>query len=305
MRLAAIGECMVEATLDRAGPFAGPAKLGFGGDTLNTAVYARRCLPEKDGKVAYVTALGDDVFSDAMAAAWQAERLDTDLVYRLPGRRPGLYAISTDDQGERRFFYWRQEAAVRSLLEEGRDRDIAQRLAAFDLVYLSGITLAVLGELGRQRLHDLLRPLRADGLRIAFDGNHRPILWPDPGAAIAAYEAIGALTDIALPTLDDETALHGEGDAGTAAERWLALGAAEVAVKCGAEGCHVFTADAHWEVPGRPVAQVVDTTAAGDSFNGAYLAARLEGAAPDVAADRGCALAAEVVQHQGAIMPRG
>ena len=305
MKLAAIGECMVEATLDRAGPFAGPARLGFGGDTLNTAVYARRCLPDSGSKVSYVTALGDDVFSDDMAAAWQAEGLDTDLVYRLPGRRPGLYAISTDDAGERRFFYWRQEAAVRSLLEEGRDRDIAERLADFDLVYLSGITLAILGEAGRQSLFDLLRPLRADGLRVAFDGNHRPILWPDPGTAIAAYEAVGALTDIALPTLDDETALHGDGDAGTAAERWLARGATEVAVKCGAEGCRVFTRDAHWEVPGRTVAQVVDTTAAGDSFNGAYLAARLQGAAPDAAAAEGCALAAVVIQHQGAIMPRG
>ena len=234
MRLANIGECMVEATLDRAGPFAGPAKLGFGGDTLNTAVYARRCLPETDGRVAYVTALGDDVFSDSMLTAWRDEGLETDLVYRLAGRRPGFYAIATDEAGERRFYYWRREAAVRSLLEDGRDRDLAARLQSYDLLYLSGITLAILGDEGRGRLLALLQGLRDAGARVAFDGNHRPALWPEPAAAQAAYRAIGQLTDIALPTFDDEAALHGDGDVETTARRWLDWGAGEVVVKRGA-----------------------------------------------------------------------
>ncbi len=185
MRLAAIGECMVEATLDRAGPFAGPAKLGFGGDTLNTAIYARRCFPP-EAKVAYVSALGDDVFSDSMLAAWQDEGLETDLVYRLAGRRPGFYAIATDEAGERRFYYWRREAAVRSLLEDGRDGDLAARLQGYDLLYLSGITLAILGDRGRDRLLALLQGLRGAGSRVAFDGNHRQALWPEAAAALPA-----------------------------------------------------------------------------------------------------------------------
>ena len=228
MRLAAIGECMVEATLDRAGPFAGPAKLGFGGDTLNTAVYARRCLPETDGRVAYVTALGDDVFSDSMLTAWRDEGLETDLVYRLAGRRPGFYAIATDEAGERRFYYWRREAAVRSLLEDSRDRDLAARLQGYDLLYLSGITLAILGDEGRGRLLALLQGLRDAGARVAFDGNHRPALWPEPAAAQDAYRAIGQLTDIALPTFDDEVALYGDSEVETTAARWLDWGAREV-----------------------------------------------------------------------------
>ena len=305
MKLAAIGECMVEATLDRAGPFAGPARLGFGGDTLNTAVYARRCLPRGQGQVAYVTALGDDVFSESMLAAWRAEGLDTDLVYRLPGRRPGFYAIATDEEGERSFHYWRREAAVRSLLEERRDADLAERLQGFDMIYLSGITLAILGEDGRRSLLDLLQGLRDAGTTLAFDGNHRPALWPDPAAARGAYEAIGRLTDIALPTFNDEAALNGDGSAEATAKRWLDWGAREVVVKLGAEGCAVFTPEDSRQVPSEEVEQVVDTTAAGDSFNGAYLAARLLGEAPAQAAARGCALAAEVIQHKGAIIPAG
>lgn len=303
MKLAAIGECMVEATLDRAGPFAGPARLGFGGDTLNTAVYARRCLPECQARVAYVTALGDDVFSDSMCAAWRDEGLDTDLVYRLAGRRPGFYAIAADARGERRFYYWRGEAAARSLLEEGRDRALAARLQGFDTIYLSGITLAILGEDGRGRLLALLRDLRRHGTVVAFDGNHRPALWPGPAAARAAYEAIGRLTDIALPTFEDEVGLQGDGRAEAAADRWLGWGAREIVVKLGAEGCAVFTPEGRAEVPGQPVETVVDTTAAGDSFNGAYLAARLLGETPMQAAARGCALAAQVIQQPGAIVP--
>ncbi len=305
MKLAAIGECMVEATLDRAGPFAGPARLGFGGDTLNSAVYARRCLPEGQARVAYVTALGDDVFSESMLAAWRDEGLDTALVYRLAGRRPGFYAIATDETGERRFYYWRREAAARSLLEDGRDRDLAARLRDCDTIYLSGITLAILGEAGRKRLLALLQDLRTSGAKVAFDGNHRPALWPEPAAARTAYEAIGRLTDIALPTFDDEAALQGDGGSEVTAARWLGWGAREVVVKLGAAGCAVFTPEARVEVAGRPVDRVVDTTAAGDSFNGAYLAARLLGEAPAEAAARGCALAAEVIQHKGAIIPAG
>ena len=175
---------------------------------------------------------------------------ETELVYRLAGRRPGFYAIATDEAGERRFYYWRREAAARSLLEDGRDGDLAARLQGSDTIYLSGITLAILGETGRDRLRALLQDLRKAGTTVAFDGNHRPALWPEPAAAQAAYETMGRLTDIALPTFDDEAALQGDSDVASTAQRWLGWGAREVVVKLGAAGCAVFTPADHVEVPG-------------------------------------------------------
>ena len=102
MRVASIGECMIEIAVKPGGD----AQLASGGDTLNTAVY----LARQGVAVDYVTALGDDPYSDEMLARWQAEGVGTGLVPRLPGRVPGLYMIRTDDRGERTFHYWRDRA---------------------------------------------------------------------------------------------------------------------------------------------------------------------------------------------------
>ncbi|PTU04499.1 ketodeoxygluconokinase, partial [Pseudomonas sp. HMWF031] len=105
-RIALIGECMIELQ-HRAD---GSLQQSFGGDTLNTAVYLSRELAGA-GTVDYVTALGDDSFSDAMCQSWAEENIGLGMVQRLPGRLPGLYCIQTDAAGERRFLYWRNEAA--------------------------------------------------------------------------------------------------------------------------------------------------------------------------------------------------
>jgi 2-dehydro-3-deoxygluconokinase len=88
--LAAIGECMLELSEHPDGRIT----RAFGGDTLNTAVYlARLGVP-----VDYITALGDDPWSEEMLAAWQAEGVGTASVLRLEGRLPGLYIIQTDER---------------------------------------------------------------------------------------------------------------------------------------------------------------------------------------------------------------
>ncbi len=275
--------------------------VGWGGDTLNTAVYAGRVLGA--GAVGYVTALGEDPFSDDMTASWRSAGLNTDLVFHLPGQLPGLYAIRTDEAGERSFYYWRIQAAARRMLQDGRADTIAAALAGAEMVYLSGITLAILSDEDRFLLTALLDQLRGAGTRIAFDSNHRPHLWGSPEAAREAYEDVAGRCDIALPTLSDEKMLFGEDDAAAVAARWRKWGCGEVVVRNGAGACLVDTAKMAARVAPEGVDNVVDTTAAGDSFNGAYLAARLEGRLPEAAAALGHVMAGIVIQHRGAIVP--
>jgi len=299
INIAVIGECMIELSQKENG-----LSRGFGGDTLNTAVYLAR--QNSSLSVNYVTALGTDSFSDEMIAAWQQENIHTSLIQQMENKLPGLYVIETDAQGERTFYYWRNDAAARYWLESDRADEICQQLAHFDYLYLSGISLAILTPSGRDKLMALLVACRRNGGKIIFDNNYRPRLWSSITDAQAAYAAMLACTDIAFLTLDDEQLLWGENPVDKVIARTHAAGVAEVVIKRGAESCLVSLADQPViEVPAMrlPPSRIVDTTAAGDSFSAGYLAVRLGGGNVQEAARRGHLTASTVIQHRGAIIP--
>jgi 2-dehydro-3-deoxygluconokinase len=292
-RVACIGECMIE--LREAAD--GSLSRGYGGDTLNTALYLARLGASVD----YVTALGDDAWSDEMVAGWRAEGVGTGLVVRLQGRLPGLYLIQTDAKGERRFSYWRDSAAARDLFALPQTAALAEALAGYDMLYFSGITLSLYGEAGRQRLFDVLDRARRRGGSVVFDTNFRPRGWPDREVAKAAYRAAIERADIVLASTEDLELLAG---AEAVADTRAQAASAELVLKLAKPSCRVIAAGLDQLVAAEPVDKVVDTTAAGDSFAAAYLAARLAGADPPAAARAGHRLAGTVVRYPGAIIPR-
>ncbi|AIV08045.1 ketodeoxygluconokinase [Vibrio harveyi] len=312
--IAIIGECMIELN---GKPF-GSMHQTFGGDTLNAAVYlSRGCEANSkpdEVKVSYVTALGNDPISTGMLTRWEDEGISTDLVLRDEIRTPGLYLIQLDDQGERTFLYWRNQSAARYLLQHPNFGMVKQALTRVDAVFLSGISLAILPEEDRISLLNLLVELKAQGVEIAFDSNFRPALWPQDNNQTVknVYQAMYQLTDVALVTFDDEQLIWGDETPKQTIERLTSLGVGKCIVKLGADGCLVqdstnqgsSAALAPQAVPTQPVAQVVDTTSAGDSFNGGFLSAYLAGADLATSCQRGNALAGSVIQHHGAIIPK-
>lgn len=295
-RVACIGECMLELS----GADSNAMTLSYGGDTLNTAVYLARLGVAVD----YVTALGDDPYSDSIIAQWQAEGVGVERVIRAAGRVPGLYMIRTDEAGERQFFYWRDQAPVRDLFTYPESTDLVQALTDYDWLYLSGITLSLFDEVQRAQLFDVLDSARGKGAKVMFDTNYRPRGWPDASAARHAMTAMLTRTDLALPTLDDDREVFGDADADACAARLQAAGVSEAVVKMDAEGCLVSFEGQREHVATVRRPDPVDTTGAGDSFNAGYLAARLAGSGPVAAARAAHTLAGEVIMHRGAIMPR-
>ncbi|WP_058910487.1 sugar kinase [Entomohabitans teleogrylli] len=301
-KIAVIGECMIEMSEKGSS-----VSRGFGGDTLNTSVYIARQVPAERLSVHYVTALGEDSFSQQMLDAWHTENVHTDLTQRLANRLPGLYYIETDDSGERTFWYWRNEAAARFWLETDRAPQICAELARFDFLYLSGISLAILSPQSREKLLTLLRQCRANGGKVIFDNNYRPRLWSSKEETRQVYRQMLECTDIAFLTLDDEDALWGEKPLEEVIARTHDAGVQEVVIKRGADSCLVaIQGQPLVDVPAVKLAKdrVVDTTAAGDSFSAGYLAVRLLGGDAGAAARRGHLTASTVIQYRGAIIPR-
>lgn len=272
-------------------------RMGIAGDTLNTAWYLRAALPAV-WSVGYLTRLGSDAFSDRIADFIAGAGIDTSAISRDPQRGCGLYAISLMN-GERSFTYWRGQSAARHLADD-RDR-LAQALAPARVIYLSGITLAILTDQGRENLLDLLRA-RPKHVVLAFDPNIRPRLWPDAETMRQTLTAVAALSDLVLPSFDDESAHFGDTSPEDTLHRYLDHGATEVVVKnaggpiLAASGAVLFRHDPASVTP-------LDTTGAGDSFNGGYLTARLQGQGVDRALRCGADLAARVIRHPGALIP--
>jgi 2-dehydro-3-deoxygluconokinase len=296
-RVIAIGEVMVEMTRGTDGRFG----MSCGGDTFNTAIYLARAGID----VAYATALGDDSYSNGIVSLAAAEGVKTDLIMRVPGRRPGLYMVETDAKGERSFSTWRNESPARELFELNDWSRIAESLVSARLIYFSGITLSLYSNTGLGRMLATVELARQQGAKVAFDGNFRPHGWRGdlPRTRTVFMEALKRV-DVALPTFDDEAVLWGDPSPEATVERLQAFGINEIVVKNGPNSALVSAGGRQEMIPVPEVVNPVDTTAAGDSFNAGYMAARLAGDNPAVAAAAGHKLAAEKVRHRGAIMPR-
>ena len=292
--IASVGECMIELS----GADAGLWRMGFAGDSFNT-LWALRALTGEAAPADYVSAFGDDPFSRDQIAFLASAGIGTASSPVIAGARPGLYAITLTG-AERSFTYWRADAAARRLADD--PAALAKSFENRALIYFSGISLAILEPAARQRLLTALAAARRQGSLIAFDPNYRPRLWPDAEVARASIvEALGTV-DIALPTFPDEQALFGDADLDAAAKRIAASGVGEVAVKDGEAPALIWSRETVAHVPAVHVSPV-DTTGAGDSFNGAYLAARVAAVAPAEAARKAHAVAAAVVQVRGALAP--
>ncbi len=300
-----IGEAMLELSLNDHDNAVGTnnANVNFAGDTLNTAIYLRR-LGNAGTHIAFCTVVGQDALSTRLIDFIRAENLIVDSIQRTSERTIGLYAINTDRQGERSFTYWRNQSAARLLFQSGNNLDFSV-LENADVIYLSAITLAILPAEVRANLHKKLQALQEqNSIQFAFDSNYRPALWESQSVAQSSVASFWEITDIALPSIDDEMDLFGDKDEASVLKRFTSYGITQGALKRGAVGPVSLCGNSH-TLPSEKLTAIdaVDTTAAGDSFNAGYLSALIQGATNTEALLAGHQCAARVIMHRGAIIP--
>ncbi len=294
-RIVAIGECMVEMA-PTAG--AGTYQMGFAGDTMNTAWYLRGLLTLSD-QVDFLSAVGTDAISDRMIGFLQNAGIGVDHIARRPDRTIGLYMIQLQN-GERSFNYWRGQSAARRLAQ---DRNaLTHALIGADIAYFSGITLAILPPSERANLLEALRDFRVTGGSVMFDPNLRPHLWETPDEMTQAVSEAAKVCDVVLPSFEDEAAWFSDADPVATAHRYAQRGAGTVVVKNGAGRILVLHDSGITEFDPVVVNNVLDSTAAGDSFNAGFLASRIAGQTVAQSVHAASALASKVIQHRGALV---
>ena len=295
--LLVVGEGMVEFKYAANGELV----QKFAGDTLNAGIYAKRWAPAT--AVNYFTALGSDIFSKKMRDYLVQEQLGTQAVLTTNTANIGIYAIQTDEQGEGSFTYWRKDSAATQMVDLLEAAGGATKLPNADIIFFSGISLAILSEQNKVKLLDILKQVQASGCKVAFDPNYRPRMWRDKQHAIEWIEQAYQLADIALPGLDEHQDLFAQQTVEAVQTYMQEQGVAEFVIKAGKQGVYGY-ADKQdsCHIQFNPAAKQIDSTAAGDSFAGTYLMSRINGDSVLTAIKNADKVAREVVQHPGAIM---
>ena len=290
--LLCMGEPMLEFNQQTPGPDGRLLYLeGHGGDTSNAAIAAAR----SGASVGYVSAIGQDGPGESFLALWARERVDASTVIRRADAPTGIYFVTHGPQGHAFTFYRTGSAAA--LYRPLEVPDAAIRAAR--ILHVSGISQAISASACDAVFH-AIAVARAAGVAVSYDTNLRLRLWPAARAAAVIHAAIG-MADIALPSLDDATALTGLSDPDAVTDFYLRL-CPLVVVKCGAAGCIVATPEGRARIPGRRVT-AVDATGAGDTFAGSLLARLLAGDTPLAAATYANAAAALSTTGYGAVAP--
>jgi 2-dehydro-3-deoxygluconokinase len=265
---------------------------GHGGDTSNAAIAAAR----QGTRTGYITAIGQDMPGDSFMALWAKESIDTTHVRRRPDAATGVYFVTHDEAGHN-FLHYRTGSAAS--LYAPSDLPI-EAIAAARMLYVSGISQGISAS-ACDAVFAAIQAARANGTLVAYDTNYRPRLWP-PARAAAVMHAAMALTDYALPGMDDVTTLTGLTDPDAMLNFYLALGARVVVLKMGADGAYVAEAGQRTRIPFHPVTEI-DATGAGDTFCGAFLARILAGDEPPQAARYASVAAALKCTGYGAVNP--
>ncbi len=228
--------------------------IGPGGKGSNQAVAAARLGAE----VAFVGRVGQDVFSEIALKMWEQEGINTHFVVRDAENSTGVAPIFVDDAGENSIVV----VLGANLAVSAIDIDAAA----------AAVTQAdaVITQL------EINYEATGYALKVARDRGIRTILNPAPAGQVS--RDVLALADYITPNETELEALLGSSSASVeqAARSLLTTGQQTVIVTLGAQGAQWVRRDGSAQVPGYKV-EVVDTTGAGDAFNGGLAVALAEG----------------------------
>lgn len=268
-----LGEVLIDFT--EAGTSDGGMSLferNPGGAPANVLV----ALEHLGHSTAFLGKVGTDMHGEFLRGVLEGEGIDCTGLIADPDVFTTLAFVALAPTGERTFSFARKPGADTQIAPD----DLAYDVIADSKVFHVG-SLSLTDEPARSATHAALSFARDHGCTLSYDPNYRANLWPSAEAAAEQMRSIVPLMDLMKVSDEECELMTGHADPAEAASALLAQGPKVAAVTLGGSGALVACADGIREVPGFP-ADVVDTTGAGDSFWGGFLAAFVEsGLAPE------------------------
>lgn len=282
-----IGESMAVAAPDDGRPLTRSDRLGLriGGAESNVALH----LLDQGIRSAWASRLGADAFGSRIRTDFIARGLDVSAVQTDPDAPTGLYFKDRREDGSSSMVYYRAGSAASRMSAADVDNLPLDRT---EWIHTSGITPA-LSDSTRKMVDALFTRSREMGVKISFDVNYRPRLWPEKQKAADALLALAQRADVVFVGRDEAEELWGTST--WASTSTILDRPRHLVVKDGAvEAVEVFRDGrkvTSYRVP-TPATTVVEVVGAGDAFAGGFLAGLLHGEPPRARLARGHHVAA-------------
>ena len=274
-------------------------KINFGGDTYNSAVYFSRLTNNKTNTF-YSTALGKDNFSKKMISRFKNENIKCDYIRTDGENPPGLYSIEINEKGERSFSYWRDQSPSKYIFLGSKGKKLIKDINNADIFYYTGISAGILDEKQRK---DLIN-IGSSAIICGFDFNYRSQLHYNNKVSQLLFNEINNRVDIHFVSFDDARELF---NIKSPLEIFEIINEKKNLILIRYKNSIIFkNKQQEIKTVTVPHGEVVDTTAAGDAFNGSFLAIMNNN--KNVPVEENILIShsvtREVIKHRGAIISK-
>ena len=273
--------------------------INFGGDTYNSAVYFSRLTNDKTNTF-YSTALGKDNFSKKMISRFKNENIKCDYIRTDGENPPGLYSIEINEKGERSFSYWRDQSPSKYIFLGSKGKKLVKDINNADVFYYTGISAGILDEKQRKDLINIGSTATICG----FDFNYRSQLHYNNKVSQLLFNEINNRVDIHFVSFDDARELF---NIKSPLEIFEIINEKKNLILIRYKNSIIFkNKQQEIKTVTVPHGEVVDTTAAGDAFNGSFLAIMNNN--KNVPVEENILIShsvtREVIKHRGAIISK-